>query len=220
MDKIARSNDNFKERQNALLEALGTVVEYRNLEDTGHVRRVKKFTEILGKSLMELFPECGLTEKNLKLYAAASVLHDVGKIGVPDEVINKPGRLTDEEFARIKEHPVIGHKILSNIREMPELSVGARCHHERYDGRGYPEGIAGEDICEEARIIAVADAYDAMTSNRSYRGVLPQEKVRAEIEKGKGSQFDPKFADIMLEMIDQDKDYLMRDNISEAQDES
>ncbi|MBQ1604754.1 MAG: HD-GYP domain-containing protein, partial [Lachnospiraceae bacterium] len=172
----------------------------------GHSGRVAQYAK-------EIAQRYGYDEKQQEQIFMMGLLHDVGKIGVPDEVINKPGRLTDEEFARIKEHPVIGHKILSNIREMPELSVGARCHHERYDGRGYPEGIAGEDICEEARIIAVADAYDAMTSNRSYRGVLPQEKVRAEIEKGKGSQFDPRFADIMLEMIDQDKDYLMRDNI-------
>ena len=140
------------------------------------------------------------------------LLHDVGKIGVPDEVINKPGRLTDEEFSKIKKHPGIGGKILSNIQEMPELAAGAKWHHERYDGKGYPQGLAGEDIPEEARIIAVADAYDAMTSNRSYRGSLPQHIVRSEIEKGKGSQFDPKFADIMLKMIDDDKEYHMRDN--------
>jgi len=126
-------------------------------------------------------------------------------------VINKPGRLTDDEFGMIKKHPSIGDKILSNIKEMPELAFGAKCHHERFDGRGYPEGLAGDDIPEEARIIAVADAYDAMTSKRSYRDVLSQEIVRGEIEKGKGSQFDPKFADIMLGMIDEDKEYKMRD---------
>ena len=91
------------------------------------------------------------------------------------------------------------------------MAAGAKWHHERYDGKGYPQGLAGDDIPEEARIIAVADAYDAMTSNRSYRGALPQDKVRSEIEKGKGSQFDPRFADIMLGMIDEDEDYLMRD---------
>ena len=122
---------------------------------------------------------------------------------MPDEVINKPGRITDEEFAKIKKHPGIGGKILGNIKEMPELAAGAKWHHERYDGKGYPEGLSGDDISEEARIIAVADAYDAMTSNRSYRGALPVEAVRGEIEKGKGSQFDPKFADIMIEMIDE-----------------
>ncbi len=139
------------------------------------------------------------------------LLHDVGKIGIPDEVINKPGRLTDEEFALIKKHPSIGAKILENIEEMPELVSGAKWHHERFDGRGYPEGLSGKDIPEQARIIAVADAYDAMTSNRSYRGALPQEKVREQIESGKGTQFDPQFADIMLAMIDEDTDYKMQD---------
>ena len=135
------------------------------------------------------------------------LLHDVGKIGVPDEVINKPGRLTDEEFALIKKHPVIGSGILESIEERPYLSIGARWHHERYGGGGYPDGIHGEEIPEEVRIIAVADAYDAMTSSRSYRAVMPQEKVRAEIEKGMGTQFDPQFAKVMLQMIDEDKDY-------------
>ena len=189
-----------------VVESLADAIDAKDNYTKGHSGRVAQYAK-------EIAQRYSYDEKHQEQIFMMGLLHDVGKIGVPDEVINKPGRLTDEEFARIKEHPVIGHKILSNIREMPELSAGARCHHERYDGRGYPEGIAGEDICEEARIIAVADAYDAMTSNRSYRGVLPQEKVRAEIEKGKGSQFDPRFADIMLEMIDQDKDYLMRDNI-------
>ncbi len=98
-----------------------------------------------------------------------------------------------------------------NIKEMPELAAGAKLHHERYDGTGYPEGLAGEDIPGAARIIEVADAYDAMISNRSYRGVLPQEKVRQEIERGKGNQFEPKFADIMLQMIDDDAEYHMTD---------
>ncbi len=139
------------------------------------------------------------------------LLHDVGKIGVPDEIINKPGKLTDEEFEAIKSHPVTGERILKKVKEMPKLSVGARWHHEKYDGTGYPDGLKGEEILEEARIIAVADAYDAMTSNRSYRGLLPQSKVREEIERGKGTQFDPVFADIMIQMIDEDKDYLMHE---------
>ena len=139
------------------------------------------------------------------------LLHDVGKIGVPDSVINKPGRLNDEEFAYIKRHPVIGSQILKEIQEMPKLSIGARWHHERYDGTGYPDGLKGEEIPEEARIIAVADAYDAMSSQRSYRNIMPQEKIRQEIQNGAGTQFDPRFAEIMLRMIDEDKNYIMRE---------
>ena len=139
------------------------------------------------------------------------LLHDVGKIGVPDEVINKPGQLTEEEFDQIKKHPVIGYQILSNIKEMPSLSTGARWHHERYDGTGYPDGLVGNEIPEAARIIAVADAYDAMTSNRSYRDQIPQDKVRSEFDKSSGTQFDPRFADIMMKMIDEDVNYDMKE---------
>ena len=139
------------------------------------------------------------------------LLHDVGKIGIPEAIINKPGKLTDEEFEKIKTHPALGAGILKNITEFPKLAVGARWHHERYDGKGYPDGIAGEDIPTEARIIAVADAYDAMSSRRSYRDVLKQDFIRGEILKGKGTQFDPAFADIMLALIDADADYQMRE---------
>lgn len=139
------------------------------------------------------------------------LLHDVGKIGIPDAIINKPAKLTEEEYSVIKKHPVLGAKILENIAEFPNLSTGARWHHERYDGKGYPDGISGEGIPLEARIIAVADAYDAMSSRRSYRDVLPQAKVYEEVKKGKGTQFDPVFAEIMLTMIEEDTDYRMRE---------
>ena len=139
------------------------------------------------------------------------LLHDVGKIGVPDAVINKPAKLTDAEFELIKTHPVKGAKILENIKDMPKLADGARWHHERYGGGGYPDGLKGDEIPEEARIIAVADSYDAMTSRRSYREPLPQGFVRNEILQGSGTQFDPRFADIMLSMIDEDKDFDMRE---------
>ena len=126
-------------------------------------------------------------------------------------VVNKPARLSDEEFELIKKHPVIGAEILERIKEKPKLATGARWHHERYGGGGYPDGLSGEDIPVEARIIAVADAYDAMTSRRSYRDVIPQEKVRKEIENGMGTQFDPEYAKVMLQMIDEDTDYQMRE---------
>ena len=135
----------------------------------------------------------------------------MGKIGIRDDIINKVGKLDEEEFRQIQLHPVFGDQILSSIRQSPYLSEGARYHHERYDGRGYPDGLRGEEIPEVARIIAVADAYDAMTSKRSYRAPLPQEKVREELERGLGAQFDPRYARIMLRFIDQDVDYRMRE---------
>ena len=124
-------------------------------------------------------------------------------------MLNKEGKLTDEEFAIIKTHPVIGQQILSSIWDSPSLSIGAHHHHERYDGRGYPDGLKGEDIPETARIISVADAYDAMTSKRSYRDPMPQHIVREEIVKGSGTQFDPEYASAMLHLIDLDTEYEM-----------
>lgn len=139
------------------------------------------------------------------------LLHDIGKIGIPDEIIRKTSGLTEKEYTLIKSHPVIGYNILKNISEIPDLAVGARWHHEKYDGTGYPDGLKGEEIPLMARIIAVADAYDAMASRRSYRDVLPQQVVRNELEMGKGKQFDPYYADIMIAMIDDDMGYQMRE---------
>ena len=207
--EYANPSDEDEEFKKAIEELPAKAGEYIN----NHPDLYKKFYSSgrVAQYAKEIAQRYGYDEKRQEKIFMMGLLHDVGKIGVPDWVINKPGRLTDEEFGMIKKHPSIGDKILSNIKEMPELASGAKCHHERFDGRGYPEGLAGDNIPEEARIIAVADAYDAMTSKRSYRNVLSQEIVRGEIEKGKGSQFDPKFADIMLGMIDEDKEYKMRD---------
>ena len=139
------------------------------------------------------------------------LLHDIGKIGVPNEIINKPAKLTDEEYDVIKTHPGIGYGILSEIKSRPDLATGALWHHERYDGKGYPEHKAGEDIPLEARIIAVADTYDAMTSNRSYRQYLPQDVVRSEIENNIGTQFEPEAARCMIMIIDEDKEYALHE---------
>ena len=154
----------------------------------------------------------GKDEKECEEIYYAALLHDIGKIGVSDEIINKNGKLTPEEYEAIKQHTVIGKQILSSIVEFPHLSIGANHHHERFDGRGYPDKLKGDDIPELARIIAVADAYDAMSSKRSYRDPIPQEKVRQEIVKGIGTQFDPDYALLMLKLIDEDKDYKMREH--------
>ena len=196
-----------QENENLSLRVVQTLADAIDAKDTytnGHSGRVAKYAR-------EIAARFGYGQKQQDAIYMMSLLHDVGKIGVPDAVINKPDKLTDEEYALIKSHPVKGERILKNIKERPELAVGARWHHERYDGKGYPDGLSGSAIPEEARIIAVADAYDAMTSRRSYRDILPQETVRAEIAKGKGTQFDPQFADIMLKMMDEDNAYNMRE---------
>ncbi len=188
-----------------IVKALAASVDAKDKYTHGHSSRVAEYSR-------EIARRAGFSEDEQDSIYMMGLLHDVGKIGVPDAIINKKGRLDDEEFAAIKTHPSVGAEILSNITDYPELMTGARYHHERYDGRGYPDGLAGDDIPEIARIIAVADTYDAMTSNRSYRSAMPQEKVRAEIVRCSGSQFDPRFAAIMLNMIDEDKDYELREN--------
>ena len=196
-----------RENRNLFLHVVKSLADAIDAKDTytnGHSGRVAEYSKEIARRA-----GYSLIEQN-DIYMMG-LLHDVGKIGIPDAVINKPAKLTDEEFELIKNHPVMGARILQNIKEMPKLATGARWHHERYGGGGYPDGLAGTDIPEEARIIAVAGAYDAMSSRRSYRDVLPQPAVRSEIESGRGTQFDPKFADIMLAMIDEDKDYNMRE---------
>lgn len=187
-----------------IVQALADAIDAKDAYTNGHSRRVAIYAKEVAKRF-------GYSSKEQDEVYMMALLHDVGKISIPDAVINKPSKLTDEEFTLIKNHTVSGWSILRNIEEMPKLSIGARWHHERYSGGGYPDSIQGKEIPEEARIISVADSYDAMASRRSYRDALPQSVVREEIVKGRGTQFDPVFADIFLAMIDEDTEYRMRD---------
>lgn len=196
-----------EENERLFLHVVASLAEAIDAKDTytnGHSGRVAEYSR-------EIAARSGYGKDKQNDIYMMGLLHDVGKIGIPDAVINKPARLTDEEFEIIKTHPALGAKILENIKEMPSLARGAKWHHEKYDGSGYPDKLVGEDIPVEARIIAVADAYDAMTSHRSYRSPLPQDVVRQEIIKGKGTQFDPEFADIMLAMMEDDPEYRMKE---------
>lgn len=187
--------------------ALASAIDAKDKYTHGHSSRVALYSAQIAK-------EAGKSEEECEMIYFAALLHDVGKIGIPDSIINKDGKLTDEEFAQIKMHPVYGNEILSRIRRSPYLSIGAHYHHERYDGRGYPDGLKGDDIPEIARIVGVADAYDAMTSKRSYRDPIPQDKVREELVKGMGTQFDPEFAKIMQHLIDLDTEYNMKEQLA------
>jgi len=189
-----------------VVRSLASAIDAKDNYTNGHSSRVAKYSRMLAE-------RAGYSEPEQDEIYMIGLLHDVGKIGVPDSVINKPSKLTAEEFEQIKKHPVVGSGILASIKDRPKLATGARWHHERYGGGGYPDGIVGEMLPEEARIIAVADAYDAMTSRRSYRDVMSQDKVRSEIENGMGTQFDPRFAKLMLELIGEDKDYSMREKL-------
>lgn len=178
---------------NAIM-TIANVIDANDEYTAGHSKRVAKCAAAIAKRLN--WPEDEI--QNLTYIA---LLHDIGKIGVPDAILNKPTQLSDEEFAIIKSHSIIGNDILKDVYMIKDVAQGALYHHERYDGKGYPFGVKGEDIPLCARIIGIADAYDAMTSNRIYRHKLDPETVIEEFENGRGTQFDPNLTDLFLDML-------------------
>ncbi len=186
------------ERDNVIIrESIETFTGFIDAKDpytNGHSNRVAEYTRLIAEKM-------GYEGDELNRAYYIALLHDCGKIGVPDNILRKPGKLDDEEFKIIKSHTVIGCEILSSFKSLKNAGEGALYHHERYDGRGYPEGKKGEDIPLIARMICVADSFDAMNSNRVYRKKLTKEDILNEIETNKGKQFDPDIADIFLRLI-------------------
>lgn len=206
-EELREQEKNVKALFLQTVTALSEAVEAKDRYTSGHSKRVAEYARMLAVRM-------GKSKREQDEIYQAGLLHDVGKIRIPEGIINKEGKLTDEEFAVIKIHPVTGFQILRGISNNSLIAIAAKYHHERYDGKGYPNGLVGEKIPEVARILGVADSYDAMTSNRSYRKALRQDVVRGEIEKGKGTQFDPEIAEIMLQLIEEDKEYRMQQNDS------
>lgn len=206
MESLKHVEESRERADNMFLTVVRTLAQAIDAKDEytkGHSWRVGTYSKEIAERL-------GKSEEEVQDIYHAALLHDIGKIRIPDEIIDKKGKLTDEEYNMMKIHAAAGHHILKYIKENPLIGLSAKEHHERYDGKGYPNGLSGENISEIGRIVAVADAYDAMTSNRSYRSIMSQEKVREQIVNGRGTQFDPKFADIMLQMIDEDPEYMRR----------
>ncbi len=160
----------------------------------GHSKRVTRCAVTLAEKM-------GLPESFQKIISRASILHDIGKVGISDSILRKPDKLTDEEWAIIKKHPRIGAEILEPLKFLEEEKNIIYHHHERYDGKGYPDGISGENIPLGARIIAIADTFDAMNSARPYRTSLPEEEITAEIARVAGSQLDPGIVEIFLDLL-------------------
>lgn len=177
------------------IETLRYVVETRDSETRGHSERVSGFGAVLAG-------EMGLPLEQVEMIRIAGLFHDIGKIGVPDAILLKNGPLTGEEYMQIKKHPAEGEKILSTYTPFQQLLPIIRGHHERIDGAGYPDGLSGNEICMGARVIAVADSFDAMISNRTYRSGLSFERARDELIRGKGGQFDAQVVDALLVMMD------------------
>ena len=177
------------------MEAIANTIDAKDPYTNGHSRRVAEYAVMIAKELE-------LDTKFIEDLYYIALLHDIGKIGVPDKILTKPGKLDDEEYNIIKKHTTIGGDILKEVEIIKGIQIGARYHHERYDGKGYPEGLKGDDIPFIARIIGVADAYDAMTADRPYRKGMSNEVAIDEIKKGAGTQFDPTIAKVMITLIE------------------
>ena len=202
-DVLAMFRDKEKIRMDMTgrtIETIAGAIDARDEYTGGHSERVGLYAQALARRMAE---EYDFNEEDILRIHYIGLIHDIGKIGVADSVLNKAGKLTDEEFSLMKRHPEIGYEIMSSLGEEIEgVLDGIRYHHERYDGSGYPDGLSGDEIPLEARILCLADSYDAMTSNRVYRKRLTRDEVINELRRCSGSQFDPKLADIFIGLIE------------------
>lgn len=195
---LQRQTQQLKKSNTNIIEILGTVVEYRDFESGEHINRVKGYTQILAQRLATEYPEYGLDQHKIEIIVSASALHDVGKIAIPDNILLKPGKLTNEEFSCMKTHTTRGGEILQNIRnawdeEYGEISYQiCRHHHEKFDGRGYPDGLVGDEIPIAAQIVSIADVYDALVNERVYKDAFPKEEAFRMIMEGECGKFNPK----------------------------
>jgi putative nucleotidyltransferase with HDIG domain len=180
---------------NATLHALIIALDTRDNESAGHSQRVVDYTLAIARAL-------GVEGQDLDAVARGALLHDIGKIGVPDAILRKPGPLTEEEWAQMREHPTIGYRMLKDIPFLAAAAEIVYAHEERYDGRGYPRGLAGEAIPLGARLFAVADTLDAITSDRPYRQARSRQQAVEEILRCKGTQFDPQVVEAFLKVVD------------------
>lgn len=206
MNEIKRINEElsntYDKLEKAYLDSIQTLrytVEAKDPYTRGHSDRVSEYSVLIGQKL-------GLSEDIIKTLRVGGLFHDIGKIGIPDSILLKEAKLTDEEYSQIKNHPSIGAHILCNAEVFKDILPIVKHHHERYDGNGYPSKLKGEDIPYIARIAAVADTFDAMTSKRTYRNALPLEVVKEEIERCSGTQFDPDIAKVFLDILNNEYD--------------
>ena len=206
MDEIKQINEKLEDSKEQLeqayldmIQTLRYTVEAKDSYTRGHSDRVSEYSVLIGEKL-------GLSEEQIKTLRIGGLFHDIGKIGIPDSILLKPAKLTDDEYSQIKNHPSIGAHILGNATIFKEIIPIVKHHHEKYDGNGYPSRLKGEEIPYIARIAAVVDTFDAMTSRRSYRGPIDIEHVKEEIKRCEGTQFDPQIAEVFLDILNNDYD--------------
>lgn len=206
MNEIKRMNDElshtYERLEKAYLDSIQTLrytVEAKDPYTRGHSDRVAEYSVLIGEKL-------NLSDNDIKTLRVGGLFHDIGKIGIPDSILLKEAKLTDDEYSEIKNHPSIGAHILCNAEVFKDIIPIVKHHHERFDGNGYPGQLKGSDIPYFARIAAVADTFDAMTSKRTYRDALPLDVVKSEIERCSGTQFDPEIAKVFLDILNNDYD--------------
>lgn len=214
--QLMESRETLEKTNEFLINTLSSVVEFRNLESGEHIKRVRYFTRIILNTLWKYYPEYGLTKERIDLMVNASALHDLGKIAIPDNILLKPGKLTEEEFEEMKKHTIYGCKILEGFKETSEFYGYCydicRYHHERYDGKGYPDGLEGEDIPIWAQAVSIVDVYDALVSKRVYKTPYAADTAIKMIHNGECGTFSPK----ILDCFDMARDVLVES--SEALD--
>ncbi len=191
---LRESYQKLEETKN-IVKSLAHAVEAKDPYTSGHSDRV-------GKYCKKIALKVGFSEEKAEDLYWAGLLHDIGKIAVPLDILTKPGKLTEEEYKRVKEHPKVSHKICKDLRTLQKVLPAVKYHHERWDGKGYPSGLAGKEIPVEARIMSVADAFDAMTSDRSYRKALSRQKALRILKEEKNKQFQGTIVDTLLEILD------------------
>lgn len=201
--ELAVVNANINELYTSTIQALATAIEAKDPYTKGHSERVTKYAVAIAR-------EMGLSSEEVRQILYAAILHDIGKIGVSGDILRKPGALSEEERDFVKKHPEIGAGIISSIRVLKEIVPIVLYHHERFDGKGYPGGKKGEEIPLGARIIAVADAFDAMTSDRPYRPRMTVEQAREEIVRNAGTQFDPQVVEAFLRVLEREEQLGLR----------
>ncbi len=205
----------------SMVETLATLIEFRDCESGEHVKRICGLTKILMTKVSEMYPEYRLPKAEIDKIVTSSVLHDVGKISIPDGILNKPGRLTKEEFEIMKLHTIKGCEILTQIPNVMDDDTYnysydiCRHHHERYDGKGYPDGLVGDEISIWAQVVSVADVYDALTSPRVYKSAFDHETAVKMIYNGDCGAFNPKVLKAFSESIDQYRAQIKRDNLTQ-----
>lgn len=195
-EKVVEKTNQIEQLSFEIIATIASMIEAKDSYTKGHSLRVAEYSGLLAQAL-------GWKDADVQNLKYIALLHDIGKVGVPDNVLNKPGKLTDTEFNIIKSHTTIGGEILKDIETIEYVDSGAKYHHERYDGTGYPCGLCGMQIPDVARIICIADAYDAMNSKRIYRDSLSPHRIRQELVNGRGTQFDPMYLDEFIKLFDE-----------------